>query len=420
MKKRFGIMVLAISLVATFAAAQMPGDYLGPLGGGDVANYPTNTSLGYKGVVMANFDPADAADEIAADFGSLGLWYFNDGVWVQLSGINPEGLISARTKDPGAEELVADFGPIGLWYWDGLGWLQLSGVNPEGLIAVDDDGGGTDEIQVDFGAVGLWRYQFDAETWTQYSGLNPTKGLRTDLAPAGIEEGTWIFETAGIWSLWTTPGGGVGFRQLSGTFSNEDGFASGHFIDSTGAEDLVADFGASGLWLCKGADASWVQISGLNVKRVREVKFSEPEERLVIDDGAGQLFWGEWNGSGMTWNPIVGPAITSILTGPNWCEPFDLYAWDDGDEEVLIPLAAGGAYLFDYSLNRNLKEFINSYYLVNFAVKGDYYGTGRDSTLAVVFGASSFEPGLWLHENESNPAHWGWLKISAAIPDGMY
>ena len=422
MKKRSLVIALIAFLggVGSSYAQIMPGDYLGPLGGGDVANYPTNSSLGYKGVVMANFDPADAADELVADFGAIGLWYFNDGAWTQLSGLNVEAVISACTKDPSDDELVADFGATGVWYWDGLAWLQLSGVNPEGMIALDDDGGGTDELQVDFGTIGVWRFQFDDGAWIQYSGLNPVNGFRADLAPAGKEEGVWNFATAGMWSMNENASGGIEYKQLSGAYTTEGNFASAHFIDSTGPEDIVADFGSLGLWLCKGSDGSWVQISSMNAKRIMDVKFTEPENKLVVEDSAGGLYWAVWNGTGMSWSPIISPGIVGIVTGSNWCEAFDLYAWDSGDEEVLIPLATGGAYLFDYSLNYNLKEFMNSYYIVNFAVKGDYYGKGRDSTLATVFGSSSYEPGLWLHENESNPVHWGWIKISAHIPDGMY
>jgi len=40
--------------------------------GEDSIHYPTNSSLSYRGVVMANLNMADAADEIAVDFGSSG------------------------------------------------------------------------------------------------------------------------------------------------------------------------------------------------------------------------------------------------------------------------------------------------------------------------------------------------------------
>ncbi len=235
---------------------------------------------------------------------------------------------------------MADFGATGVWYWDGLAWLQLSGVNPEGMIALDDDGGGTDEIQVDFGTIGVWRFQFDDGAWIQYSGLNPVNGFRADLAPAGKEEGVWNFATAGMWSMNENASGGIEYRQLSGTYTAEGNFASAHFIDSTGPEDVVADFGSLGLWLCKGSDGSWVQISSMNAKRIMDVKFTEPEHKLVVEDSAGGLYWGVWNGAGMSWSPITSPGIVGIVTGSNWCESFDLYAWDSGDEEVLIPLAS--------------------------------------------------------------------------------
>ena len=56
----------------------------------DVVNYPTNSSLGYKGVVMANFNSADANDELYADFGSTGLWYYDNGNWTQSRDSTPK------------------------------------------------------------------------------------------------------------------------------------------------------------------------------------------------------------------------------------------------------------------------------------------------------------------------------------------
>lgn len=412
MKKRILIPALAAAL-AVFSFGPTP------LRGQDEGSYPTNTSLGYKGVVMANFDSADASDEVIADFGSLGLWYYNNDIWTQLSGLNPEGIISALTKDLADEELVADFGATGLWYWGKSGWSQLSGVNADGLFAVDDDGDGKDEIQVDFGTRGVWRYDFDSMAWTQYSGLNPTYGVKTDLAPAGVQEGVWNFPTGGMWAMWTNAAGKAAYRQLSSTYTAEPAMVSAHFISSTGPEDLVADFGSLGLWLCQGSDGSWVKISSTNARRVKDVKFVDPESRLLLEDSAGALYWGGWNGTGMTWTAIVNPGTGGFEIGPGWCESFDLYDWDSGDEEVLIPVKNVGAYLYDYSNNNDLKLFINSFYVVNLAVRGDYYGKGRDSTLAVVFGSTSYEPGLWLHEDESNPGHWGWAKISPYVPDGI-
>ncbi len=410
MKKGTVLFVVMAFLAAFSSAAGQP-----------LEKYPTNTSLGYKGVVMANFDPADAADEVVADFGAIGLWYYNDGNWTQLSGLDPEGIIAARTKDPLDDELVADFGAIGLWYWDGLDWTQLSGVNAEGLIAVDDDGGGTDEIQVDFGALGVWRFQFDDWAWLQYSGLNPVNGFKADLAPAGREECVWNFPTAGMWAISANGSGGADFRQLTGAYTAEGNFASARFIDAAGPEDIVADLGPLGLWLCQGTDGSWVQISAMDAKRVKEVDFQgDGVYELLAEDSAGGLFWGKWNGTGMAWTLITGPGVGGFEIGPGWCEVSDARPYDDGDEEVIIPLKVGGAYRFDYSENSTLELWINAYYFINYLVRGDYYGMGRNSTFAYIFGANSYEPGLWLYEGDSNPDHWGWAKISPYVPDGMY
>jgi hypothetical protein len=39
--------------------------------------------------VAADLD-GDASDEILADFGALGLWMWNYGVWSQMSANNPD------------------------------------------------------------------------------------------------------------------------------------------------------------------------------------------------------------------------------------------------------------------------------------------------------------------------------------------
>jgi hypothetical protein len=401
------------------AAGQAPfimGYQVAPGGGQDISNkYPTNADLGYKGVVMANFDSSDANDELFADFGSLGLWFYNNGSWTQVSGVNPDKMIAVTGINIADDELVVDFGSLGLWYWD-WGWSQISGVNPTGMFGTDDDGDGADEIQVDFGSLGVWHFDPDTWSWKQLSNLNPYYGLRMDYWTPGYQEGVWNFPTYGMWNMFMQ-GTSVHYQQLTGTVTSEDDFASADFgVTTTGAEDLVADFASLGLWLYKGDRSGWVQISTMNCNRIKEVKFvgGQDYELLAEENGTRYLYWGNWNGSSFTWIRI-GSYDSTAPIGPGFCETFDKDGTDSGDEEVVIPRSTGGADLFDYSAGSTLTLFINTPYFVNFMVKGDYYGVGRDSTMAFVFSASSPQPGLWLYETSH-----GITKISSSVPDGIY
>lgn len=396
--------------------------FLGPCAFGqaqndDVASYPKNCSLGYKGVLMANFDNADPQDELLIDFGDLGVWYYKGRPWRQESSLNPETMISVSTVNPSQAEAVLDFGTTGVWFWEAGSWTMLSAADAQGMFAVDDDADGKEEIQVDFGTLGVWRYDRQDSSWTQLSGLDPCCGLRTQVEGAGREGGCWGFPVVGVWVIYRSAADGTwNYQQLTGTVNSEDDYASAHFLEAVGAEDLVANFGSLGLWLCKGTDLSWVQISPMNVKRLKEVHFSaDAVDELLAEDASGGLSWGKWNGTGFTWTLITNEAI-----GPHsaFCETFDWDGTDAGDEEVIIPLAGGGAYMFDYSEASQLSLFINAAYFINSIVKGDYYGKGRDSTLCVVFGEGSFQTGVWLYEKDSNPEYSGWIKLTFHIPDG--
>ncbi len=387
----------------------------------DLANggYPTNTSLGYKGIVMAEFDYYDENDELMADFGSQGLWYYNGGTWTQESGVNPEGMIAVTVFDTADDELAVDFGSIGLWYWNEGYWSQLSGVNPTGMFATDDDNDGKDEIQVDFGTLGVWRYDWDTSSWMQYSNLNPYYGLRSDYWTAGYDEGAWLFPTYGVWLLYVNVSGNPVYEQITGTITSNDDHASAKFTNASGAEDLVMDFGSLGIWLFKeNPGGGWVQVSTMNPNRVKEVKFvGSSDYELLVHDNAGGLYWGNWNGSGMNWTLI----LASGFDPTHWCETFDQDGTDSGDEEVIIPSSTGGCWIYDYSAGETLNGFIGigANWHINFMVKGDYYNRGYDSTMVFVFSATSDSPGVYLYDKQPT---WGasWVKISNNVPDGVY
>ena len=297
-----------ITLVAFLAASSL---------GQDISNYPDNSSLGYKCSIMGNFDNLDPQDEIIVDFGSAGVWYYDGGHWYSQSSLNPETMISVLAGGVNDEDAVFDFGTAGLWYWDLGAWTQLSVANAQGMFAVDDDFDSRQEVQVDFGALGVWRYDRDDLSWTQLSGLDPYNGLRTDLGEAGHEEGCWSFPGVGVWTITKSATSDTWYyEQLTGTENADEDRASAHFTDAAGAEDLVADFGSLGLWLCKGSDKSWLKISPMSAKLIKEVQFADDAAaELLAEDENGGLYMGNWNGDGFNWTLITSRADRLELSG---------------------------------------------------------------------------------------------------------
>ena len=105
---------------------------------------------------MAADTDGDSADEILFDFGSNGLWLWNDGSRTQMTEDDPEYIIAADTDGDSADELVVDFGALGLWLWNDGVWTYLTNDNPEFMAAGDTDGDGADEVAVDFGGLGVY------------------------------------------------------------------------------------------------------------------------------------------------------------------------------------------------------------------------------------------------------------------------
>jgi len=386
---------------------------------GKAMQYPSNTSLEYRGVVMADLHNDDTADEIAADFGSAGLWIFDSGTWHQLTGRDPDNLISCALGPDSDKEILVDFGTLGLWKWDFSGypgiWSQLSSVNPQGMFATDDDGDGRSEVHVAFGSLGVWR--FDDPDWVQLSGINPYCGLRMDYKQYGHEEGVWCFPAFGVWNIThSSSTGEIFYAQLTGTENYNDDHASAKFSDPETAEELIMDFGSLGLWLCRQDGSAWIKASDMSADRVKEVKFVGGQEyELLAEDNAGGLYWGDWISTGMAWTLITNE---DIGPGTAWCETYDGDGTDDGDEEVMIPWTAGGASIYDFYGGNTLTLFVDTSYFVKFMVRGDYYNRGHDSTLAFVFDSSSPLPGLWLCDMKVGGSSF--VRLSALIPDGGY
>lgn len=380
--------------------------------------YPTNSFLGYRGVVAADVNKGNDVshvDEIVGDFGSSGLWVFEltaiyGGTWHQISGANPEWILGAHFTAVSGWEVVADFGSLGLWRWKHSGypgtWLQISGADADGAFAVDDDNDGGQELQVDFGSIGLWRYDDagGAGTWHQFSSVNPYLGSKMDTYTLGYEEGCWLLPAYGVWRLWWFEGEPV-VQNLTGTVTSDKDLASARFIGGTG-EDLALDFGSLGIWLCHNNDHSWHFISALSAKKMREVQFGGGAWELLVDfDGdVGLHYWSFGGGF-----PGVVTEIIDEDPDTGFCEPFD----PDGnmessviDEELAVDRGLNG--LWQYNSTGGVWNRLSPNDPV-FMVRGDFWKDGRKTALAVDFGPL----GLWVFDGR----YPNWFQISGLSPD---
>ena len=72
----------------------------------------------------------DGRDEAAVDFGTLGVWLWNEGKWVKMTPTDPEHLVAGNLDGDADDEIVGDFGADGIWRWNGSPWTLLSAKIP--------------------------------------------------------------------------------------------------------------------------------------------------------------------------------------------------------------------------------------------------------------------------------------------------
>jgi serine protease AprX len=234
------------------------------------------TSLGSESTLSGT-----TAYELAVDFGSSGLYHYDNGTWAFLTGSNSEYMVAL------ARDLYVDFGASGLYKYDGT-WIFLTGSNSEDMVAM-----GTD-LYVDFGTSGLYKYD---GTWTWLTGSNSEDmvAVGTDLY---VDFGTaGLFKYDGTWT-W-----------LTGS-NSEDMVAVG--------TDLYVDFGASGLYKY---DGTWTFITGANAEDMVAVGTD-----LYVDFGASGLY--KYDG---TWTFLTGNTEDMVAVGTDLYVDFGtsgLYKYD--------------------------------------------------------------------------------------------
>jgi hypothetical protein len=167
------------------------------------------------------------ADNIYADFGSLGLWQFNwdHGGWAQITVANPDKMQANGNK------LLANFPGDGLYQYDGATWTQLTpNSSVENLLAI------LGVVYADFGSLGLWEYHGE---WINLSYSDPNMMQAYGSRLVANFPGYGLYEYYGIFWTELTPNDTVeALIEVSG--------------------NLYADYGPQGLWKYNG---SWTQLT---------------------------------------------------------------------------------------------------------------------------------------------------------------
>ncbi len=315
---------------------------------------------------------------LAIDFGAAGFWIWENYIWTQVSGVNPESLAAADMDGDGADELVIDFGTVGAWLLDGTSWTQLSGVNADGFIGADIDADGADELVGDFGSTGLWLWNL---TWTQLSGVNADGMIAADTDGDGVEEVVGDFGSTGLW-LWK----GGSWTQMSGV--NADGVIAAN-VDPAAGREIIADFGTTGLWLLK--TGAWSQISGVNAQGLAAGRVDADAEEEMAADFGGLGVW------------VYDAGAWSLVSGANPDQLVVANMTVDADDEIVADFATIGIYLWDSGAWVQING-VNPDFLI---------AANVDLDLEAEIAADFATLGVWLWNNGV------WNQISSTNPENM-
>ena len=270
-------------------------------------------------------------DELAIDFGNLGIWHYHDGAWDKISDVGAECMMSFNGS------FLGDFGGQGVWRFDGTAWQQFSGADPVNTgkammgfnngVVINFGGVGlwftTDGIAwqklsdasprfmatygnyavFDFGSLGVWRYEATSPTptWIQLSGADPDNSN-----DAFIAFGNGIIIDFGNLGLWFTVDG-VAWDNISS--------ANPEFMTTYG-NYAVFDFGSLGVWRYEATSPTptWIQLSGADPDNNGDTMMAF-QDGVIIDFG-GLGLW--FTVDGVTWDNISGAKPESMAVYGNF------------------------------------------------------------------------------------------------------
>ena len=190
---------------------------------------------------------------LAADFGSQGLWMLQNGTWKQISAASPDKLATY------AQKIVASFPGSGVYQYDGT---TLTRISSNGSV---QNMVGSDAVYVDTGVLSRWN-----GTWTSLSGADPK-----NMAASG----SLLYVDFSPWGLW----------QWNGTSWAQINNGSPVSMVASGT-NLYADYGVWGLWRWNGT--TWAQLSPS-----APTDMAASGQNLYVGFGV----WGVWQWNGSSW-----------------------------------------------------------------------------------------------------------------------
>jgi sugar lactone lactonase YvrE len=199
-------------------------------------------------------------DSVVFSFAGQGLWLFNRDTndWAQLHTANPLHLTAANLDGVGGDELIMDFAGYGLWVYSAGVWSQLHALTVSTMTTADMDGNGQQDLIVNFPGYGVWEYA-NGTTWSL---IHPFDAQRI---AGGHYTGSFFSELI----IDFGPGIGLWHRFQIGAFESWDQISAlttenivASDLDSDGVDELIADFGAAGMWLYQRNQ--WTYVHGLN------------------------------------------------------------------------------------------------------------------------------------------------------------
>jgi probable HAF family extracellular repeat protein len=243
-----------------------------------------------------------------------------DGQWIvgeaktPSTGTNETVLFLAQYCDAGIDgacrravnnDLLVDFGSPGLWlFQNNTLFRKIHNASPIAVASGNLDGGtGQTEAIASFPGSGLYARFNNANTWTRINSSVPARVGAGDFNGDGIDEVVADFGSSG---LWRRAANGAWTRLLNTT---TQGLAVGD-LDGNGKAELIADRGATGLW-ARYNDANWVRLNASNPVRVIAGDLDgDGKDEAIADFSSG--VWARFNNA--TWSkltPIVSQGLAS-------------------------------------------------------------------------------------------------------------
>jgi hypothetical protein len=112
-------------------------------------------------------------------------------------------MTTADLDGNGQQDLILTFPGYGVWeYANGTTWSLIHPLDAQRIAAGHYTGSFFSELVIDFGpGIGLWhRYHIGAsESWERISGLTTENIIATDLDSDGVDELVADFGAAGMW-----------------------------------------------------------------------------------------------------------------------------------------------------------------------------------------------------------------------------